>query len=365
MAGTIIITGGGTGGHTFPALAVYDELAEKWKGKFVWVGSRRGMEKKIVQNRGIRYYGIPVGKLRRYLSLQNILDIFNVLAGICYSILIMLKEKPCCIFSKGGYVSVPPVLAGALCGIKIFTHESDLDPGLATRINARFAYKIFTSFQKTGNYFNEKIKPRVCWTGTPVRAEILAGDPGKGKKIVGCPGGTPMILVLGGSQGALAINSAILKILDSLIGKYFIVHQMGQKGFRPLQKKNYYPSPFFKSELPHIMSAADLVVSRGGANSLWELAVLKIPSLIIPLSRTRSRGDQIRNALVFQKAGASYVLEEGPDLSKKLLEHIFKIMDNRDILQKMKASISKLTIPNAAKKIADLILMNEKETDLV
>ncbi|MBN2534306.1 MAG: undecaprenyldiphospho-muramoylpentapeptide beta-N-acetylglucosaminyltransferase [Spirochaetales bacterium] len=361
MKKCIAFTGGGTGGHVFPGLAVIDELKQKWQGRIIWIGSYTGMEKKLVQKKRILFYGIPAGKMRRYFSIHNFFDIFNILAGIVCAFFILIKERPACIFSKGGYVSVPVVLMGFLLRIPVITHESDFDPGIATRINSLFAKKVCISFKETVRFFPEWIKKKVIFTGNPVRSAIGRGDSSTGKEILGCADNEKILLVLGGSLGALAINRALSKILNHLTGMCFVVHQMGQMNYRKEEKKQYYPVPFFHEEFPHILAASDLVVSRAGANTLWELAATGKPSILIPLSVSGSRGDQIRNARVFHDLGASIVLEHGPALHEKLLETITHLFNNTHDLEEMGRKARSFKAMGALKKITDMLLKMAKE----
>jgi UDP-N-acetylglucosamine--N-acetylmuramyl-(pentapeptide) pyrophosphoryl-undecaprenol N-acetylglucosamine transferase len=355
----IVVTGGGTGGHVFPALAVVDELRALWPGRVVWIGSARGMERAVVGSRGLPFYGVPSGKLRRYLSLENLCDGFRVLAGLLASLVILIREKPRLVFSKGGYVSVPPLLAARLLGIPAVTHESDLEPGLATRINARFARRILVSFSETAACFEQALRARVVHTGNPVRAALLHGDAQLGRRLVGCPPGRPLLLVLGGSLGSAAINDLVAQSLETLLRACFVVHQMGPGLFRRLDRAGYYPAPFFGDELPHVLAAADLVVCRAGANTLWELAALGKPSILIPLSARASRGDQIGNAGHFADAGASLVLEEtdaGTREAKQLGAAVLRLLGDRATLMQMGRKAAALGRPEAAIRIARLLL---------
>lgn len=352
----IAFTGGGTGGHIFPALAVIEELfRSSWTGRIIWIGSSGGMEASILAGRRIEYFGVPSGKLRRYPSLQNVVDLFRIAAGFWSSFLVLRKQKPQLLFSKGGYVSVPPVIAAAILGIPVYTHESDLEPGLATRINARFAEKIFISFADTALRFAPKRAARIEHTGNPVRRELLAGDVDAGKKLVGCSDGLPLLLVLGGSQGSQYINRLISACLDKLRRACFVVHQMGEVGYQPGRKNNYYPTPFFREELPHVMAAADLVVCRSGANTLWELAALGKPSILIPLPSAASRGDQISNAEFFFRRGAALVLEQQYLTDQIFLENVSKLLDNKIRLAQMARNAQRLSFSDSAARIAALL----------
>ena len=224
MRECIVVTGGGTGGHVYPVLAVLDEMPSI---RVVWIGSGSQLERRILEGRQLRYYGIPTGKLRRYFSLQNIIDLFKIVAGFFASLVILLREKPKLVFSKGGYVSVPPVAAARLLRVPSVTHESDLRPGLATRINSRFADRVLVSFPGSGEFFDERLRGKVIHTGNPIRKVLLSGDSQTGRALFGCPANQPLLLVLGGSLGSASINRLVLDAMDRLRRNCFVVHQLG------------------------------------------------------------------------------------------------------------------------------------------
>jgi UDP-N-acetylglucosamine--N-acetylmuramyl-(pentapeptide) pyrophosphoryl-undecaprenol N-acetylglucosamine transferase len=350
----ICFTGGGTGGHVFPGIAVIRELKKTYSGRIVWIGSNKGMERDIVSSESIPFHGVPCGKLRRYLSVENCLDFFKVIAGFFASVFLLIKEQPLLVFSKGGYVSVPVVAAAGVLRIPVFTHESDFDPGIATRINSIFAEKILTSFVETISFFSEKYKPRIVFTGNPIRTELLNGNAELGKKLAGCPPARKVLLVLGGSQGAKQINDAIRKKIDQLCELSFVIHQTGKKDFIPSTVEGYFAAPFFKEELSDILASASIVVSRAGSNTLWELAALGIPSVLVPLA-SGSRGDQVRNAKVFEKSNASIVVEEGEGLDERLLEIIRKVINNEETLKTMSVEALSLARKEASRMIALMI----------
>ena len=355
MTKCIVVAGGGTGGHVYPVLAVLDELSSF---RIVWIGSGSELERRILEGRGLSYYGIPTGKLRRYFSLRNIVDLFKIVFGFIASLVILLREKPQLVFSKGGYVSVPPLAAARCLRIPALTHESDLRPGLATRINARFSDRILVSFPTSSDYFDHRFRAKVVHTGNPVRRMVLAGDSAKGRELVGCPAGTALLLVLGGSLGSASINRTVLQALDRLSTACFVVHQLGAEHFRGglvSRGNNYYPAAYFYEELPHLLAAANLVVCRAGANTLWELAALGKPSVLIPLPRRISRGDQIENARFFSDAGAATVLEQEGLTPEGLIEVVLHLLGNADKLERMAKRASDLGRPNAALEIARLI----------
>jgi UDP-N-acetylglucosamine--N-acetylmuramyl-(pentapeptide) pyrophosphoryl-undecaprenol N-acetylglucosamine transferase len=303
---SIAFAGGGTAGHVFPGLAVAAELDRR----VVWLGSARGVEKGLVTEAGIVFLSIPAGKLRRYFSFRTIVDVVKIAAGIVASFVALRSEKPALLFSKGGFVSVPPVVAAWLCGIPSWTHESDVDPGLATRINLRFCEKVLVSFPQTVDYLPAGLRAKAVVTGNPVRQSLYTADPERGRKFVGCEGKRPLLFVIGGSLGSSFLNGLIAACLDTLLGRFFIVHQMGASQYVPSDRTGYHAAAFFKAELPDVMACADLVISRAGANTLAELAALGKPSLLIPLPVSSSRGDQLLNAEMFRSRGASIVLSE-------------------------------------------------------
>ena len=352
----IAVTGGVTGGHILPLIAVLEEVRKEWHGEIVWIGSSSGMEKRLIKSIKVEYRSIPTGKLRRYISVKNIFDIGKIISGIIVSYFILHKKKPKLLFSKGGYVSVPPVLAARLMKIPIFTHESDLDPGLATKINARFAEKIFISFSETAGYFKRAIRSKVVVTGNPVRNIILNGNAAKGREILECVNGRNILFILGGSQGAHRINELIDEIKEKLSQKYCVVHQTGFKDFKQSNLENYIPVKYLNDELADILAASSLVLCRAGANTLWELAASRKASILIPLPRTSSRGDQIRNAEIFRQAGASLVLKEENLNADTLLEIITKLLDNREQLSIMGENAGKLFNRDSSRKIARMII---------
>jgi UDP-N-acetylglucosamine--N-acetylmuramyl-(pentapeptide) pyrophosphoryl-undecaprenol N-acetylglucosamine transferase len=314
----IAFTGGGTAGHVFPGIAVAEELG----CRVLWIGSSTGVERQLALDAGLDFRGIPAGKLRRYLSLKNLTDVARILAGIVASLGILRKERPALLFSKGGFVSVPPVIAARLLGIPAWTHESDFDPGLATRINLRFCEKVLVSFPQTAGFIKERHRGKVAVTGNPVRSALYRADPRRGRKLLGCADGTPLLFVIGGSSGSSFINRLIGSCLADLVRDWFVVHQMGAAEYAPSNDPRYRTAAFFSQELPDIMAAADLVVSRAGANTLSELAALGKPSILIPLPEAGSRGDQLRNAEVFRSSGAAVVVREADASPERLLQAV-------------------------------------------
>lgn len=356
----VVFTGGGTGGHVFPGIAVAEKLLEKnSKGsvRIYWIGSRRGMEKDILERFDISFHSIPAGKLRRYFSFNNFIDIFKIIAAFFVSIFILKKIKADLLFSKGGFVTVPAVLAAYLLRIPVISHESDLDPGLATRINGRFSDTMLFAYKETAaNWKNNRTNQRVMVTGNPVRKEIYEGKAEKGKILFNIPPDKKIILILGGSQGALEINNLIEGVIDKLIADYFVIHQMGAMTFTKSVKKDYVTSALFDDEFPDILAAADLVVSRAGAGTLWENGVMAKPAILIPLGPGSSRGDQIRNADYFEAHGAAVVLRGDNLNSSGLLTEIQRIFGSGSILKELEKNAELLCNKDSAEQIVNFII---------
>ncbi|MDR2943161.1 MAG: undecaprenyldiphospho-muramoylpentapeptide beta-N-acetylglucosaminyltransferase [Treponema sp.] len=329
---SIAFTGGGTGGHIYPGLAVAAELKKRLDGSFrlFWIGSSAGMDRKIVETAGIEFFGVPSGKLRRYFSVKTAVDFFKVIAGFFAAKRILKKQKARLLFSKGGFVSVPPCAAAVSLNIPVFTHESDFSPGLATKINARFVLrtkgKIFTAYEDTAGFFQPAVRDRVIVSGNPVRSIFYNADPSKGRAFLGVKDGARILLVLGGSQGARQINELLRACLNEITKTYTVVHQTGPNQKWDLDAtETYKPFPFIGEELPHIMSSAELVLARSGAG-IWECAVLGKPMLLIPLEGSGTRGDQAENARYFQSEGAAVVLT-GSGASPDLLLSAIKSLE--------------------------------------
>ncbi|MCL2271708.1 MAG: undecaprenyldiphospho-muramoylpentapeptide beta-N-acetylglucosaminyltransferase [Treponema sp.] len=310
----IAFTGGGTGGHIYPAVAVAFDLIKFFNGKYrlIWIGSSSGMDRRIVEEAGIEFFGIPSGKLRRYFSFKNITDLFKVCAGFFASRKILKKQKIQLLFSKGGFVSVPPCAAASLLKITVFTHESDFSPGLATKINARFAMRtggrIFTAYEDTSAFFPGAMRDRITVCGNPVRSVFRTADAARGKTFLGVNENARILLVLGGSQGAKEINELVRAAFSGLTGIYTVVHQTGpNQNWDIKESEKYKPFAYIKDEMPDVMAAAEIVAGRSGAG-IWEWATCGKPMLLIPLTGSGTRGDQVENARYFEKKGAALVL---------------------------------------------------------
>ena len=316
---TIAIAGGGTGGHIYPGLA----LAEKLTGyRIIWIGAKKGIDRSIVEAAGLEFFGIPAGKLRRYFSLKTIPDAFKVIAGYFSARRILKKQKVDLLFSKGGFVSVPPCAAAASLKIPVFTHESDFSPGLATKLNLRYVKKtggrVFLAYEKTAAFL-QGYQGHIIVSGNPVRQAFRNADPAKGHAFLKTNPKERILLVLGGSQGAKEVNLLIRDSVKELCRHYTVVHQYGPEQALELEaEKNYIPLPYIREEMPHVLAAAEIVVGRSGAGTVWESAVLGKPMILIPLCGSGTRGDQVENARYFKEKGAALVLEGGEAQADKL-----------------------------------------------
>jgi UDP-N-acetylglucosamine--N-acetylmuramyl-(pentapeptide) pyrophosphoryl-undecaprenol N-acetylglucosamine transferase len=263
------------------------------------------MDRKIVEGAGMEFFSIPSGKLRRYFSLQNITDVFKIAAGFFTARHILKQERPSLLFSKGGFVSVPPCVAAKTLGIPVFTHESDYSPGLATRINSRFAERIFIPYGESEAFYRGRSAGKVSVSGNPIRTEFAGADAAKGRAFLGMGDDERVLLVLGGSLGSLEINALVRASLPELTKYYTVIHQTGENDEVSEPSARYKPYAYFRDEIPHIIAAAELVLCRSGAGTIWECKSLGKPMVLIPLRGSASRGDQVENARLFEKAGAA------------------------------------------------------------
>lgn len=323
----ILLTGGGSAGHVSVNLALIPMLIRAgWE--IIYLGSFNGIERELISNiPEVSYYGISTGKLRRYFDRKNFTDIFCVLKGITEAYKIVRQEKPQIVFSKGGFVSVPAVFGSRLNNVPIITHESDLTPGLANRINMNFAQKICTTFPDTLEYLPQD---KGEFIGAIVRPELNTGNSKRGRAFCQFDSTKPVILVAGGSLGSLYINKTVRLLLDSLLEEFQIIHICGKDNIeRNLECKGYRQFEYISKELPDLMSLCDLVISRAGANFIFEFLSLKKPMILIPLSKKSSRGDQIENAKAFKKQGFAEIIFEENLTKDSLLNSIHTVFSNR------------------------------------
>ena len=321
----IVLTGGGTAGHVTPNIALIDRLKEEGF-EVSYIGSKTGIEKELIENLGIPYYGISSGKLRRYFSLKNFTDPFRVLKGCREARKLMKQLKPDVVFSKGGFVSVPVVRAAGKAKIPTVSHESDMTPGLANKLSIRYATKVCCNFAETLAH----VKGKGVHTGTPIRKELFTGTREAGLAYAGFDGAKPVILVVGGSTGAVRVNDAVRAALPKLLPEFDILHLCGKGKTDPsVNEAGYVQKEYCDREMKDVLTMADGVISRAGANSICELLALHKPNLLIPLSAEASRGDQLLNAASFEKQGFSMVLQESEITPEVLTEKVQELYNNR------------------------------------
>ena len=324
----IVLTGGGTAGHVTPNIALLPGL-QKLGYQIDYIGSYEGIEKRLIESYHIPYHGISSGKLRRYFDVKNFTDPFKVLKGYHQAVRLLGKLKPDIVFSKGGFVSVPVVLAAKHRRIPVIIHESDITPGLANKLAIPSATKVCCNFPETLQYLP---KGKAILTGSPIRSELLQGSKEKALEFCGFEKGKPVMLVIGGSIGSVFINQVVREALPQLLKEYQVIHLCGKGNLDSslAQTKGYAQYEYIKDELKDLFALADIVVSIAGANAICELLALHKPNILIPLSAAASRGDQILNARSFEKQGFSYVIEEETLTVDILLEAIRKVYANRE-----------------------------------
>ncbi len=350
MNSRIVFTGGGTAGHVMPNLPLIEALKQEgWQ--VAYIGSQE-VEKAIISPLNIPYYSVRSGKLRRYFSWKNFFDPLKILLGIAQSYCLLNKIKAEIVFSKGGFVAFPVVVAAWLKRIPVIAHESDISPGLANRLSFPFVNKICLTFPAGKKHFKKPTK--IAVTGTPIRQELLKGSKARGLELCGFTAKKLCLLAIGGSQGSASLNSAIRKALPFLCQHYQVIHLCGKGKLDATlaSQPNYCQFDYADEELPNLFAACDVVVSRAGANTLYEILALKKPHVLIPLSAKVSRGDQIQNANYFKQQGISHVISEEKLSEKTLISAVKEVNEHREeIIAKIKA----LNIESATLRIVDLI----------
>ena len=326
MEKKIILTGGGSAGHVTPNLALLPQLLAEGI-EVHYIGTADGIERTILSERkDVTYHIISSGKLRRYFSWKNFTDPFRVMRGLFQARRVMREVKPAAVFSKGGFVSVPVVIAAHGKHIPVVTHESDYTPGLANKINAKFVERICVTFEHTLAHVGAK----GVHTGTPIRPELYQGDKERGLAFLGFDDKKPVLLIMGGSLGASVVNDAVRAALPKLLISYDIVHLCGKgKVEEQLNQPGYRQFEYVNEALPDVLAATDVVVSRAGANAVFEFLALSKPALLIPLPRSASRGDQILNAGYFARKGFAMVLEQESLTPETLLDAVNDLYDRR------------------------------------
>ncbi|MCL2519905.1 MAG: undecaprenyldiphospho-muramoylpentapeptide beta-N-acetylglucosaminyltransferase [Spirochaetaceae bacterium] len=354
----IALTGGGTAGHVYPLLALAEELKQRGHLNdqplsFIYIGQKGGVEEQLAEAAGLPFYGITAGKLRRYFSFKNFSDIFRVFKAYKQAKKILKRERPALLFSKGGFVTVPPVIAAAKLGIPVYIHESDSDLGLANRLAARFAKIIFVPYQETKESLKPSFKDKTIVSGNPVRAAMAQGKTDTANQLYNLKENDKVILALGGSSGALQVNNLIAEIAPQLAGKATIIHQMGKNLYKESKQPHYQTFPYINEQLPHLIARADVVVSRAGAGAIWEFAGLQAACIFIPLGM---RGDQLRNAKLLEQRGACLILSGEEATADNLLTAINTLLENETQRLALKKAIGGLITINSTAFIADKII---------
>ncbi len=351
----IVLTGGGTAGHVTPNLALVPSLREKGY-EIRYIGSYSGIEKDLVEQAGIPYDGISSGKLRRYFDLKKLSDPFRVLKGYRESRRLLKKWRPDIVFSKGGFVAVPVVIAAGRLKIPVIIHESDMTPGLANKLCLSSATVVCCNFPETMKYLPEG---KAVHTGCPIRAELLKGDPEAGRALAHFTKEKPVLLVIGGSTGAVAVNNAVREALPELLCDFQIVHLCGKGKMDEslIGTPGYVQYEYMGDPLKDLFAMADIVISRAGANAICELLALQKPALLIPLGRAASRGDQILNADSYREKGYSKVLPEEELSTERLLGDVRDLFEHRE---QYRQAMAAATEHGAVETIVDLIEKNRR-----
>jgi UDP-N-acetylglucosamine--N-acetylmuramyl-(pentapeptide) pyrophosphoryl-undecaprenol N-acetylglucosamine transferase len=350
----IAFTGGGTGGHIYPGLAVIQSLQELDASlEYVWIGEKKGMEAGIVAGSGVAFKGIAAGKLRRYFSLKNLSDLFNIALGFVQAWHILRKERPALLFSKGGFVAVPSVWVASLLGIPIFIHESDYALGLANRLSANAAHTIYVSFAQTITRSKPTWQSKMLHSGSPVRASLLAGNRAKGRAQWLTQADQLLVLVMGGSQGAKAINDLIVEYLPGKLDSVVIVHQTGQlhEQYAAYASKTYHPTAYFHEELADLIAAADVVVSRAGAGAINEFGLMQKAVLLLPLA-----GHQSDNAAWLAQGDAVRVIYPQEATIELFRRQLHELMEDALLRKTVSAQLHAMIKPDANQQLAQDII---------
>lgn len=304
----VLVVGGGTAGHVLPAIPVM-QLLQQQGHRLSFVGTYSGLEQSLLADLPLQYHAIATGKLRRYWSWQNLSDVFRIILGLLQSLWLLLRDRPHVVFSKGGFVSFPLVFAAWLLRIPVIAHESDLSPGLANRLVLPFVRTICISFAETSAAL-AGTKARVVHSGTPIRADILNGDAQRGRTMLGISADKPLLVVTGGSLGADDLNQVIREAAPQLTADYVVLHVCGAGKTVALDQADYHQVEYVDEGWGDMLAAAQIVISRAGANALFELLALRKLNLLVPLPKAMSRGDQLENAAFAEQQGYSVVVQQ-------------------------------------------------------
>ena len=363
----ILFTGGGTAGHVFPIVAIVREIRRIYPKKdleFYYLGPKDDFGLILLQQEDFIVRTIISGKLRRYFALQNFIDfLFKIPFGIIQSFFLLLSIKPDLVFSKGGSGSISVAFSARLLKIPVFLHESDVVPGLSNQQTSKWAKKIFISFEKT-EYFDHQ---KTTLVGNPIRKEILGGDKERAEELFNLTFSKPIFLIMGGSQGAEAINDFVLRILNNLLKDYEIIHVTGRENIKEIEgeaqvvadkdlDKYYHPFGFLDEEkMRHAYKASDLIISRSGSGSIFEIAAVGKPSILIPLPIS-AQDHQAKNAYAYSETGAAEIIEQEnltPNFFMEKIELLFLHLEKLEIMKTAAFGFSK---PLAARAIAREIL---------
>ena len=370
---TIGFTGGGTGGHFYPIIAIAEALRDVVREEhlieptFYYLAPDPFDEKALFEN-GIAFIRIPAGKVRRYFSPRNASDLLLTFAGTLKAVGTLFHIYPDVIVSKGGYGSVPTLLAARLLRIPVIIHESDAKPGRASLLAAPFAKKIAISFESAADYFPEKTRKKIARTGIPIRKALMRTESEGARQYLGLESGIPTVLVIGGSQGAVRINDAVIAALPELVAFANVIHQTGQANLASVEAiaqvtldKNphadrYHPFGYLSEvSLQRAAGAADLVISRAGASSIAEIGLWKKPAILVPIPESVSH-DQRTNAYSYARTGAATVIEEKNLAPHLLVAEIRRILEDPALAKKMGQSAEGFTDPDAARILAKEII---------
>jgi len=356
----VCFTGGGSAGHLFPAFQVDEELSTRATaahGTYArfWIGTTDERERGWVQAAGIPFCAIASGRLRRYASLRNLTDPLNLIRALFQAHSILRRERPDVVFSKGGFASVPPVVAAWMLGIPSVTHESDSNPGLATRINARFCRWVCVSSSQAGGGLNKRFSHKLVVTGNPVRFLRSQGNAQRARQKLGIDASTPLLVVLGGSQGALQLNELVWNHLDELTSFAYVFHQMGASTYKETSHVRYKGVDFVHEGMADLLAAATVVLSRSGASAVGELIEMGKAMVLVPLSRNASRGDQLLNAQRIQDAGAALLVTEEQYDETYCVRLLSDLVGDESRRIEMEKNCETLRSVDAQCKIADVI----------
>ncbi len=352
MTVRVVLTGGGSAGHVNPNIALIEPLRAQGC-EINYIGSRDGVERAMIGAANIPYFAVRTGKLRRYFSWRNFTDPLNVVAGIVQAHGLIKRLSPHVVFSKGGFVALPVVIAAWLNRVPVIAHESDLTPGLANRLSLPFINQLCVTFPATR--VGSRHQPKVCVTGTPIRAGLLNGSAARGRSFCEFDEQKPCLLVMGGSLGARVINTCLRAALPQLLPHYQVIHLCGTGNIDAdlLTTHGYRQFEYLDAELADVLAAAHLVVSRAGANALLEILACGKPHVLIPLPRESSRGDQCLNAEYFAKLGVSEVIDQRDLTEKSLVAALQRVEQQHAIFAE---KIAALHIQSATAQVVEMIL---------